>query len=207
DLSKEFKIKKFIYAASGGASYGEPKENPAKETTPISPLSPYAVAKHTAENYLGVYKYIYGLEWTALRYANIYGPRQDPHGEAGVVAIFAGNMLKNEVCKINGDGSHTRDYLYIKDVVKANLMAINKKTKHQSFNLGTNVATSTLEIFETLKKEINYKKKPIFKPDVPEVVDIRLDFSLAKKELGWSPKIGLKEGIKKTVEWLKKEMA
>lgn len=206
DLAKEFKVKKFIYAASGGASYGEPKKLPANESTPFSPLSPYAVDKHVAEEYLKVYNYIYHLDWTALRYANVYGPRQDPHGEAGVIAIFAGRMFNNEKCKINGDGSHTRDYVYIGDVAKTNLLALTKKTKHKAFNIGTNIATSTLDVFKTLKKEINYKKEPIFGPEVPEVINIRLDYSLAKKELGWKPKVKLQEGIKKTVEWLKKDI-
>jgi UDP-glucose 4-epimerase len=206
ELAREFKAKKFVYAASGGAAYGEPKKLPATEATPLSPLSPYAVTKHVAEEYLKVYHYIYDLEWIALRYANVYGPRQDPHGEAGVIAIFAGNMLKNEVCKINGDGSHTRDYVYVGDVVRANILAVNKKTKHRAFNIGTNLATSTLEIFKTLKLELNYKKEPFLGPEVPEVGHIRLDNSLAKKELGWKPKVSLKDGIKKTVEWLKKEL-
>lgn len=206
DLAKEFKVKKFIYAASGGAAYGEPKELPATEATPLSPLSPYAVTKHVAEEYLKVYHYIYNLEWIALRYANVYGLRQDPHGEAGVIAIFAGNMLKNQVCKINGDGSHTRDYVYVGDVVRASLLAINKKNKHRAFNIGTNAATSTLDIYKTLSEELNCKKEPFFRPEVPEVGHIRLDYSLAKKELDWKPKVSLKEGIKKTVEWLKKEM-
>ncbi|MCJ7804548.1 NAD-dependent epimerase/dehydratase family protein [Patescibacteria group bacterium] len=204
NLAKEFKVKKFVYINSGGAGYGEPKKLPVDEKHPIAPLSPYGVSKHVAEDYLGVYNYLYKLDWISLRYSNIYGPRQDPHGEAGVVAIFAGNMLKNEKCKINGDGSHTRDYVYVGDVVKANILAINKKTKHHFFNIGTNITTSTLDIFKTLSKEINYKKEPFFGPEVPEVVHIRLDYSLAKKELAWKPEVRLKEGIKKTVEWLKK---
>lgn len=206
ELAREFKVKKFIYAASGGAAYGEPKELPAKETTPLSPLSPYAVTKHVAEEYLKVYHYIYDLEWVALRYANVYGPRQDHRGEAGVIAIFAGDMLKNQTCKINGDGGHTRDYVYVGDVAKVNISATMKKTLHCSFNIGTNIATSTLDIFKLLKAELNYKKEPLYGPEVPEVGHIRLDYSLAKKELGFKPEVKLKEGIKKTVEWLKKEI-
>lgn len=205
DLSREFKIKKFVYAASGGASYGEPKKLPATESTPFLPLSPYAVSKHITEDYLKVFNYIHGLNWTALRYSNVYGPRQDPLGEAGVIAIFAGKMIKNEKCRINGDGSHTRDYTFVNDVTNANILALKTKTPHRAFNIGTNIATSTLDIFKALRKEFNYKKEPVFGPDVPEVVNIRLDYSLAKKELGWKPQTNLDEGIKKTVEWLKKE--
>jgi len=207
DLSRQFKVKKFIYANSGGAGYGEPRKIPVKESHPIAPLSPYGASKQVAEQYLKVYNYLYNLDWTALRYANIYGPRQDPHGEAGVVAIFAGSMLKNKICKINGNGKNTRDYVYIGDVCRANLRATKIKTKHHSFNIGTGVENSTKKIFDLLKEEIGYKKKPIFSPEVPEVKRICLDTNLTKKELGFKPKVKLSDGIKKTVEWLKKEIA
>lgn len=205
DLARHFKVKKFIYANSGGAGYGEPQELPVKESHQISPLSPYGASKQMAEQYLKVYHYLYHLDWISLRYANIYGPRQDPHGEAGVIAIFTGAMLNNGKCKINGSGKNTRDYVYIGDVCRVNIKALKTKTKHRSFNIGTAVETSTKKIFDIIKQETGYKKDPIFAPEVPEVKRIYLDNNLAKKELSWRPKTKLKEGIKKTVEWLKKE--
>lgn len=206
DLARQFKIKKFIYANSGGAGYGEPKKLPVPETHPINPLSPYGASKQMAEQYLKVYHYLHNLDWVSLRYANIYGPRQDPLGEAGVIAIFIGKILKREKCKINGDGSHTRDYVYIADAVRANILATGKKTKHSCFNISTDLETSTLDIYKIISKILNSTKDPIFGPEIPEVGRIRLDYSLAKKELNWKPKVKLKEGIKKTVEWLKKEI-
>lgn len=206
DLAQKKKIKKFIYANSGGAGYGEPQKLPVAESHPISPLSPYGASKQVAEYYLKVYHYLHHLDWVSLRYANVYGPRQDPKGEAGVVAIFAGNMFKNDHCKINGDGKNTRDYVYVADVARVNLLIINKKTKHRAFNIATGVEASTKKIFDLLKKIINYKKEPVFAPELPEVKRIYLDNSLAKKELNFKPKINLEKGITKTVEWLKKEM-
>lgn len=206
DLAQKFKIKKFIYANSGGAGYGQPQKLPVAESHPISPLSPYGASKQVAEYYLKVYYYLHNLDWISLRYANVYGPRQDPHGEAGVVAIFAGKMLKNDHCKINGEGKNTRDYVYVADVARVNLLVINKKTKHRAFNIATGVETSTKKIFDLLKKVINYKKEPVFGPELPEVKRICLDNSLAKKELSFKPKVNLEKGIIRTVEWLKKEM-
>jgi UDP-glucose 4-epimerase len=204
DLAQKFKIKKFIYANSGGAGYGQPQKLPVAESHPISPLSPYGASKQAAEYYLKVYHYLHNLDWISLRYANVYGPRQDPHGEAGVIAIFAGAMLNNGKCKINGSGKNTRDYVYVADVCRANIMALNHKTKHHAFNIGTGLEISTKKIFDLIKEETGYKKDPIFAPEVPEVKRICLDNNLAKKELSWRPKTKLKEGIKKTVEWIKK---
>lgn len=205
DLAKEFKVKKFIYINSGGAGYGEPKKLPVPETHPIAPLSPYGASKHVVEDYLNVYNFLYGLEWVSLRYANIYGPRQDPHGEAGVIAIFIGRLLKGERPKIFGDGNNTRDYVYIDDAARINLLATSKKTKSKVFNVGTNKQASVNEVFSTIAKALKSDIKPIQVKEAQEVEHIRLDIRRAKRELGWQPKVSLKQGIEKTVSWSKKE--
>ena len=124
ELSKKYQIKKFIYVSTGGAVYGEPKDLPVQETCPVEPLSQYGVSKHTVEHYLSIFYKLYGLNFTVLRYPNVYGPRQSPHGEAGVVAIFSELLLQNKPPTIFGDGSKTRDYVYVEDIVAANLMVL-----------------------------------------------------------------------------------
>lgn len=205
NLAQEFKIKRFIYINSGGAGYGEPENIPVKENHPIKPLAPYGASKHAPEKYLYVFNYLNKLDWISLRYANIYGPRQDPHGEAGVVAIFIGKMLEKEKPKIFGTGEHKRDYAYIDDVIRANLIALTKKTKSKIFNIGTGIETSVNQIYEIIKKELSSKIKALYVKEVPEVERISLDITLAKKELAWEPKTSLKKGIKKTIDYMKKE--
>jgi len=206
NLSQEFKVKRFIYINSGGAGYGKPEKIPVKESHPIRPMSPYGASKHAPEKYLYVFNYLGGLDWLSLRYANIYGPRQDPNGEAGVVAIFIGKMLKNEKPKIFGKGDHTRDYTYIDDVIKANTIALTKKTKSKIFNIATGIETSVTQIYKMVKKELSSKVKALHTKEVPEVERISLDTSLAKKELSWVAKTSLRNGIKKTIKHMKKEV-
>lgn len=197
-------VEKVVYASSGGACYGEADYLPADEKHPVNPLCPYGITKHTVEHYLWLYERLYGLDYAALRYGNVYGPRQDPAGEAGVIAIFLGKFLAGETPNINGDGEQTRDYVYVGDVAEANLLALQKKTKNKIFNIGTGTPTSVNDISALLQKLVPADIDPTHGPAVPgEVRDIHLDVSLAKKELGWKAKTTLEEGMKKTVEWTK----
>lgn len=189
-------VKKFIFASTGGAIYGEPKYLPADESHPENPLSPYGVSKLAFEKCLYVYGEIYGLDYVSLRYGNVYGPRQDPHGEAGVVAIFANKMLKGESPTINGDGNQTRDYVYVEDVVRSNLLALKKSPNEKIINIGTGIETSVNEIFETIQKSLGTGIKPVHGPAIKgEVEKISLDTKRAKDELGWGPEVSLEAGI------------
>ena len=197
-------VKRVVYASTGGAIYGDPQYLPADENHPINPISQYGVSKHTVEHYLHLYSIIHGLEYMALRYSNVYGPRQNPYGEAGVVAIFAIQMLTGKQPTIFGPGDKTRDYAHVSDIVQANVTALTKG-KNAIYNIGTGVETSDQEIFDTLAGVLGYKGKPIYAPvRKGEVYRISLDCSKARKELGWSPKLSLKEGIAQTAEYYRK---
>ncbi|MEW6296006.1 MAG: NAD-dependent epimerase/dehydratase family protein [Candidatus Diapherotrites archaeon] len=206
ECCRKFKIKKIVYSSSGGAVYGEPKRIPVKENHPIKPLSPYAVSKYCVEQYLQEYHHNYGLEFAVLRYGNVFGPRQDPRGEAGVTAIFIERMLANERPKIFGSGEQTRDFVFVKDVAKANLLALQKKTKSRTYNIGTRKEKSVNEIFRELKKMLKFKGNAVKEKSVPgEIKRIALDCSLAKKELRWKPETPFKKGLKETIEWHRKK--
>ncbi len=199
-----FNVKRVVYASTGGAIYGNPQYLPADENHPINPISQYGVSKHTVEHYLHLYSIIHGLEYVALRYSNVYGPRQNPYGEAGVVAIFAIQMLTGKQPTIFGPGDKTRDYAHVSDIVKANIVAL-EKGKNAIYNIGTGVETSDQEIFDTLASVLGYKGKPVYAPvRKGEVYRISLKCSKARKELGWSPKLSLKEGITQTAEYYRK---
>jgi UDP-glucose 4-epimerase len=142
--------KRFIYIASAGAGYGEPKHMPVPEDHPINPITPYGISKHTIEHYLFTFQYLYGLEYVVLRYGNVYGPRQSSHGEAGVFAIFSEQMLAGLQPVIYGDGSKVRDYIYVSDVVAANVAALTRGT-NEIFNISTGVATTDLEVFQIVR--------------------------------------------------------
>ena len=206
ECCREFNARKVIYASSGGAVYGEPRNLPVDENHPIRPLSPYGASKYSVENYLYTYWVNYGLDYTVLRYSNVYGPRQDPFGEAGVVAIFTERLLEDADPVIYGDGNQTRDFVYVRDVADANLMAMDKKTLSRELNIGTGVETSVNDIYHKLKEITNSKASPVYDDPVPgEVKKIRLDIGLAQRELGWKPKTNLDEGLKETVNWLKEK--
>ena len=196
------KVKKIVFASSGGAIYGEQEIYPAPETHPLRPISPYGITKLVAEHYLYYYKVIYGLDYTALRYANVYGPRQNHLGEAGVVAVFAQKMLQGECPVINGDGTQTRDFVYVGDVVNANMSAIRNDSSDNVFNIGTGIETSVNEVFNHLKGIINpsieEKHGPQKKGEQRRSV---LNYAKAKEILRWEPKTSLLEGLKKTVEY------
>jgi UDP-glucose 4-epimerase len=199
-----FNIKRVVYASTGGAIYGDPQYLPADENHPINPISQYGVSKHTVEHYLHLYSIIHGLEYMALRYSNVYGPRQNPYGEAGVVAIFAIQMLTGKQPTIFGPGDKTRDYAHVSDIVNANIVAL-EKGKNAICNIGTGVETSDQEIFDTLASVLGYKGKPVYAPvRKGEVYRISLECSKARKELGWSPRLSIKEGIAQTAEYYRK---
>jgi UDP-glucose 4-epimerase len=199
-----FGVKRVVYASTGGAIYGDPQYLPADENHPINPISQYGISKHTVEHYLHLYSIIHGLEYMALRYSNVYGPRQNPYGEAGVVAIFAIQMLTGKQPTIFGPGDKTRDYTHVSDIVKANIVALDKG-KNAIYNIGTGVETSDQEIFDTLAGVLGYKGKPVYAPvRKGEVYRISLECSKARKELGWSSRLSLKDGIAQTAEYYRK---
>ena len=205
DCAARNKVKKFIFASSGGTVYGGRAKCPANEFSPLDPDSPYGISKAVMEWYLRFYLTEYGLRYTALRYSNVYGPRQDPHGEAGVVAIFCRKLLSGETCVINGDGKYIRDYVYCKDVARANLLAL-KSAATGGFNIGTGIATDVNQLYSKINKVLGVKTKP--KYGSHRAGDIRkslLDWRKSKKVLGWRPLTCLDDGISETVEYFKSE--
>jgi len=197
-------VRRFVYASTGGAVYGEPLELPCREDHPARPISPYGASKHAFEHYLEMYFTLYGLPYSILRYANVYGPRQDPLGEAGVVAIFAARMLAGADIVINGDGDQTRDFVFVEDVAKANLLATNLGRACGLFNIGTGEGTSIKQLFDTLQRETGYRLSPAYGPAKPgETRHIFLDCSHASKALGWAPAVDLEEGLRRTLESLR----
>ena len=199
---RQFQVNKIVFVSSGGAIYGEPKHLPCDEYHPVNPISPYGAAKFTVENYLHLYKRLHGLNFTSLRYANVYGPRQDPKGEAGVIAIFAKTMLEGGNIVIFGDGYQERDYVYVSDVVEANLLAIDNETSGV-YNIGTGKGTSLKEIFLQLSSIVKYDKQPIYEPSrLGDIYKISLDSTKALKELGWKPKVSQRDGLKNTIKYL-----
>jgi len=182
--------------------YGD-TDKPVDETTKPNPISPYGIAKLTAERYIDFYAKEYGLKYSILRYANVYGPRQDPFGEAGVVAIFASQMLRNKPCTLYGFGHMVRDYVYVDDIVSATIKSTNENTCN-TFNIGTGIPTSVNELFSLMSKITNYALPPIYKSKRKGEIDKSvLNCNKAKEILGWIPKTTLQEGITKTIQWFK----
>jgi UDP-glucose 4-epimerase len=197
-------LKKTIYASTGGAVYGEPKKIPATEHTPVDPLCPYGVSKHTVEHYLALYAKLYGMKYTVIRYANVYGPRQDPHGEAGVVAIFSQLLLAGKQPTIFGDGTKTRDYVYVADIAAANMLAL-EAGDGAVVNLGCGRQTTDQEIFDGIRDAVGCDMTPRYAPmRLGEVERIALDASLAAKVFGWRPKVELRDGLRRSVEFYRK---
>ncbi|MGB9880203.1 MAG: NAD-dependent epimerase/dehydratase family protein, partial [Anaerolineae bacterium] len=184
ELSRKYEVKKFIYISTGGALYGEPQYLPADEHHPIQPLDPYGASKACFEYYLPLYRNNYGLSFTVLRYGNVYGPRQDPYGEAGVVAIFTGQMLRGEQAVINGSGEQERDFVYVGDVARANILALDRGDGG-FYNIGTSIGTSVNEIFAKLRSATGYTRPPVHgPPKAGEVFKVYLNIDKAKHELG-----------------------
>lgn len=203
EAAREHGVRKFLFASSGGAGYGEQERFPADETHPLRPVSPYGVAKVAVELYLHYYRVQFGLEYTAVRYSNVYGPRQDPHGEAGVVAIFCERLLKGQTAVVNGDGGQTRDYVYVGDVVRANLAALDRGDG-LSVNIGTGVETDVNTIFRKLRDLAGSRQAEIHGPAMPgeqrrSVIENRMAFD----ELGWYPEVSLDEGLALTLAYFR----
>ncbi len=200
------KVKKFIFASTGGAVYGEQEYFPADENHPTSPLSPYGISKLSVEKYLFFYKAQYNLNYSILRYANIYGPRQNPHGEAGVVAIFSSRLLKGEQPVINGDGKQTRDYTFVKDVVKANLLILDDK-KSDIYNVGTGTETDVNDLFNKINKLIGKGQVEKHGPAMPgEQLRSVITSEKLKQKFNWSPSTLIEAGLKNTVKYFKENL-
>jgi UDP-glucose 4-epimerase len=188
-----------VLASTGGAIYGE-HDGQAAEGTARLPISPYGVSKLAAEEYVAAYNRLYGTQHVSLRYANVYGPRQDPKGEAGVVAIFLGALARGEAPRIFGDGTQTRDYVYAGDVARATLAAVGRGGV---FNVGTGIETSVLELYDLCRRVAGVELEPEMAPArLGELERSVLDASKAERELGWAPEVGLEEGLRRTWESL-----
>lgn len=201
---KNIKKPKIIFSSTGGAIYGDAKIIPTPETYPEFPLSPYGVCKLTIEKYLNYYWKVFNIPYVALRYANVYGPRQNSKGESGVVSIFIDKLFSGENPIINGSGKQTRDFVFIEDIIEANILAM-KKNKVGVYNIGTGKETDINTIFQKLKKITNSNLKAVHCLEKKgEQKRSCLDYKKAQKELSWKPKYNLDEGLIKTVGWFKK---
>ncbi len=195
--------RKVVFAASGGTLYGEPTELPVRETAPQRPLSPYGVSKKAACDYLAAYRELHEVEYTALALANVYGPRQDPHGEAGVVAIFVGRLLAGQPCTIFGDGLQTRDFVYVDDVVDAFVRAADRGGG-LLLNIGTGAETSVNLLYETLAAAAGFPEPPVYAPARPgELRRSALDPGRAAIHLGWKPWTSVDDGVSHVLRWFR----
>lgn len=206
ECCRTYEVSKIIYASSV-TIHGEPEHLPCSEDHPVRLSSPYGASKYAVELYLYLYRENYGLDCTILRYPNVYGPRQDPLGEAGVVAIFSLQMLLGEEVTINGSGDQERNFLYVEDCVKANLLALDNGSG-EAYNLGSGIGTSVNQLFEEMKRLTGYPLDAVHGPPKPvEVFHICLDVNKAKKELEWSPTVGLQEGLERTLAYFREQLA
>ncbi|WP_139808176.1 NAD-dependent epimerase/dehydratase family protein [Mycobacterium avium] len=197
-------VRKMVHTSSGGSIYGTPPTYPTPETVPTDPASPYAAGKVAGEIYLNTFRHLYGLDCSHIAPANVYGPRQDPHGEAGVVAIFAQALLSGKPTKVFGDGNNTRDYVFVDDVVDAFVKASGDAGGGQRFNIGTGVETSDRQLHSAVAAAVGGPDDPEFHP--PRLGDLKrscLDIGLAARVLGWQPKVGLQQGVARTVEYFR----
>jgi UDP-glucose 4-epimerase len=202
---KEYKIKKIIFTSTGGAIYGDASIIPTPEGYPENPLSPYGIEKLSVDKYLNYYYKVFKLPYISLRLGNVYGPRQNSKGEAGAIAIFADKMIKGESPIINGPGKNTRDFVYVGDVVDANILAMKSK-KTGVYNIGTGKETNINTIFRNLKKLLNPDCKEIHgQAKQGEQKRSCLNNKKAKKDLNWKPKVKIEEGLQKTINWFKKQ--
>jgi UDP-glucose 4-epimerase len=208
ECARRHGTRRIVFVSSGGVVYGEPEVRPTPEDAPKAPLSPYGVTKLSAEYYLHYYHRVHGLEYVALRYSNVYGPRQDPHGEAGVVAIFASRILAGQPLTVFGDGAQTRDYVFVGDVVRANRffadadLPAGDALDDRAFNIGTGIATSVVELARTLGRSAGHEVTLVHDAARPgELRDSALDCAKAAAA-GWSPQTSLADGLGRTFEWI-----
>ena len=203
DAARQAGTKRFLFVSSGGAVYGEQEQYPAPESHPTNPVSPYGVSKRSGELYAFFFQAEYGLPFVALRYANVYGPRQDPHGEAGVVAIFSGKMLRSEPVTVNGDGLQTRDYVFVGDVARANLLALAADATGP-FNIGTGVETDVNTLARLLLEASGSRSEVRHGPAKSgEQRRSVIDSRRAAELLGWRPEVPLADGLRRTVDWFR----
>lgn len=202
-MAVKHNVKKFIFASSGGAIYGEQEYFPADENHNLKPISPYGISKATIESYLNFYHSFFGLDYVVLRYSNAFGDRQGNAGEGGVISVFIKNILNGIPSYINGDGTNTRDYVYVKDIVNANVKAL-EHNESGAFNISSGVETSLNDLSELIRQLVNADYKFINSASIiGEQKRSYLDNSLAKKRLGWSPEYTLKQGLEQTIKWFK----
>ena len=207
DCCRRFGVGRIIYSSSGGAGYGETDVLPTPEDHPTLPMSPYGVSKVALEMYVSAWRQMFGVSGVSLRYANVYGPRQDPEGEAGVVAIFCHRLLTGQTPIINGDGEQTRDYVYVEDVAAANLRALTCREVTGCVNIGTGVETSVNELHRRLAATAGVQAPPEHGP--PKAGEQRrscLNPALAKRVLGWAPMVTLADGLTRTLQFFKHEL-
>ena len=202
ECAKKVNAKGFVYSSTGGCVYGEPQYFPSDEKHPINPVDPYGASKASFEIYVRAYNYLYGLPFTIFRYPNVYGPRQDPYGEAGVISIFAKAMLQNKDVIINGTGEQRRDFVFVEDVVSANIMVTNNNS-NTVFNLSAGEETSILSIFNKMKEIIKYKQDPIFGPAKEgEVMRSYLSSNKFESEFSWKRRTNIDDGLKATIDYI-----
>jgi UDP-glucose 4-epimerase len=202
ECARRHGVKRFIYISSGGAAYGEPEYVPCDEAHPVNPICQYGVSKHTVEHYLYMYCQNYGLSYAVLRYPNVYGPRQDPLGEAGVVAIFTGQMLAGQQVVINGDGEQARDFVYVGDCAQANCLALEAAGCNGIYNIGSHRPTSVNQIFRALKAITGYMREPVYGPPIlGEIRKVYLCADKACRDLNWRQTVPLQEGLAQTVAY------
>jgi UDP-glucose 4-epimerase len=206
EAARKADVRKILHTSSGGSIYGTPKKYPTNESTSPDPASPYAASKVAGEVYLNTFRNLYGLDCSHIAPGNVYGPRQDPHGEAGVVAIFAQALLSGKPTKIFGDGSDTRDYVYVDDVVDAFVKAAGPKGGGQRFNIGTSLETSVRQLHSEIAAAAGAPDEPEFHP--PRLGDLKrscLDVRLAEMVLSWRPQVPLDEGVRRTVAYFREK--